>query len=92
MRRRAGAAQVAVQCTQEGGGLQSGCQCDSGHDHEGQQGPGVSGGSAARRGAYACARRGRKGSGAGVLCGGYAGDAEAGDGGGGWKRVWRSIV
>jgi hypothetical protein len=39
-------------------------------------------GGATRRGAHACAGRGREGSGAGVLCGGYAGYAEVGDGGG----------
>jgi len=50
-----------------------------GHDHESQQGPGVSGGCVARRGAYACGGRGREGSGTGVLCSGYAGYAAAGN-------------
>lgn len=48
---------------------------------------GISRGGATRRGAYACAGGGREGSGAGVLCGGYAGDAEVGDGGGWTKQL-----
>ena len=58
----------------------------SGDDHEGQQRPGVPRGGATRRGAHACDGRGQEGSGAGVLCGGDAGYAEVGDGGG-WGMV-----
>ena len=50
----------------------------SGDDHEGKQRLGIPRGGAIRRGAHACARRGREGSGAGVLCGGYSDYAEVG--------------
>jgi len=49
---------------------------NQGREHGGQQGPGVSCGGATRRWAYAYARGRREGSGAGVLCGGYAGFTE----------------
>ena len=48
----------------------------SGDNHEDQQRPGVPRSGATRRGAYACTRRGREGSGACVLCGGDKGNSK----------------
>ena len=66
-------------------------QTPSSDDDEGQQRLGVPRDGATRRGAHACAGRGREGGGAGVLCGGYSGYAEIGDGGGWRFRFWASV-
>ena len=81
-----------VQRTQKEWRIPTRRECHSGYDHEGQQRLGISRGGTAQIGAYACGGGGRAGSGTGVLCGGYAGYAELGDGGGRGWRVWYEIV